>query len=53
MKKCLLLISGVSRTFDKTADNLFQNIIEPNMKNIQFRNVISLILNFVVSYIST
>lgn len=36
MKKCLLLISGVSRTFDKTAGNLFQNIIEPNMKNIQF-----------------
>lgn len=36
MKKCLLLISGVSRTFDKTANNLFQNIIEPNMKNIQF-----------------
>jgi hypothetical protein len=32
MKKCLISFVGLCRTFEKTADNIFNNIIIPNMK---------------------
>ena len=34
--KCLFIISGLSRTFKKTHLNIFNNIIIPNMQNIDF-----------------
>lgn len=41
MKKCLISFVGLCRTFEKTADNIFNNIIIPNINNYNFDIVLN------------
>jgi hypothetical protein len=36
MKKCVFLVSGLSRSFEQTCKNIFDKIIIPNMCNVNF-----------------
>ncbi len=40
MKKCIVMISGLHRNCHLTVDNLFEKLVEPNMKSYKFDIII-------------